>query len=122
MNEPAKSINRGQTKGVSVHAGFPNAALDSSLDSLDLNRLLIRHPASTFFIRIEGNDWHTMGIFDGDIMVVDRALDAGKNDLVVWIKDDNFAVSACNKVDKQATVWGVVTATVHQFLRKSSGV
>ena len=102
-------------KGISVHAGFPNAADDSRLTALNLNTLLIEHPNSTFHFRVTGDDWKVIGIFDGDIALVDRALDPAKNDLVVWWHQDNFAISTYNQLPKGAVAWGVITATIHQW-------
>lgn len=103
--------------GVSVHTGFPNAATDQSLQTLDLNGLLIRHSASTYFFRIEGNDWATSGVFDGDIAIIDRALDPRKNDVVLWWDDPRgeFAVGIYAHMPQEASVWGVVTSTIHEL-------
>lgn len=102
--------------GVSIHAGFPNPAADKSLRSLDLNSLLVQHSASTYMFRIRGHDWTSVGIFDGDIALVDRSLDAHKQDLVVWWQEgqDGFTISIKSTVPSEATVWGVVTTTIHQ--------
>jgi DNA polymerase V len=109
-------------EGVSVHAGFPNPATDSSLRSLDFNQLLIQHSVSTYMFRVEGSEWEASGVFAGDIAIVDRALDARKSDIVVWWQDgpDVFAISAYKDVPEGATVWGVVTATIHQFRKASA--
>lgn len=103
--------------GISVHTGFPNPAADSSLRSLDLNQLLIQHSASTYFFRIRGNAWEDSGIFDGDIAIIDRALDIRKTDVVIWWNKDSteFSISTRNKMPTDATAWGVITATVHQL-------
>jgi SOS-response transcriptional repressor LexA len=103
--------------GVSVHAGFPNPAADSSLRSLDFNQLLIQHSVSTYAFRIEGSEWEGDGVFAGDIAIVDRALDPRKSDIVVWWQDgpDAFAISRYAAIPPAATVWGVITATIHQF-------
>lgn len=101
--------------GVSVHDGFPNPATDSSLQSLDLNALLINHTATTYLMRLSGSEWQPLGIFDGDILIVDRSLNARSNDLVVWTKTDRFVISHEHEVDKDTPVWGVITATIHQF-------
>lgn len=105
--------------GISIHTGFPNPATDTSLRSLDLNQLLINHSASTYFFRVRGDHWQAAGVFDGDIAIVDRALDPRPTDTVVWWnKDvDEFSISIFKKVPADATVWGVITATIHQ-LRK----
>lgn len=104
--------------GVSVHDGFPNPATDAALQSIDLNALLIRHSASTYFTRIAGNDWTSQGIFSGDLVIVDRALAARPNDPVIWVKDDNFAISPRHLLPQNAVVWGAVTAVIHQYQGK----
>jgi hypothetical protein len=103
--------------GVSVHAGFPNPASDKSLSGLDLNRLLIQNTASTYMFRLRGHEWEGFGIFDGDIAIVDRALTARKDDLVIWWGEDtdNFAISKYKNLESGAIAWGIVTATIHQF-------
>lgn len=105
--------------GVSVHDGFPNPATDSSLQAIDLNALLIRHTASTYFMRIAGNDWVGQGIFAGDMAIVDRALVGRGNDPVLWIKDDLFVISPYHAVPADAVVWGVVTTIIHQYRSRS---
>lgn len=106
--------------GVSVHTGFPNPATDKSLQTLDFNQLLVQHTASTYMFRVRGNEWEGAGVFDGDIAVVDRALDPYKTDTVLWWDESagEFAISKYTAMPPEATLWGVVTATVHQF-RKS---
>lgn len=101
--------------GVAIHTGFPNPAIDAALKDLDLNQLLIAHSASTYMMRIEGNSWRALGVFDGDIAIIDRSLTAFSNDIVVWWHDDSFILSHLSQVPKQATVWGIVTSTIHQF-------
>jgi DNA polymerase V len=108
-----------QPDGVSIHAGFPNPAADKNLVSLDFNQLLIRRATSTFLFRIQGTSGEAFGIFDGDIAIVDRALDPRKADLVVWWDDDTFCISRYDTLDQDTTVWGVITSTVRQ-LRKNT--
>ncbi len=106
--------------GVSVHAGFPNAADDSRLQALDLNRLVVEHPNSTFYFRVAGDEWNTQGVFHGDIAVVDRGLDPRPSDIVAWWRENQFALSVCAHIPGGATVWGVVTATIHQFRKANN--
>ena len=106
-------------KGVSVHDGFPNPATDSSLQPLNFNNLLIWHSASTFMMSIVGQQWQDMGIFDGDIAVIDRALKPRVVDLVVWQKEADFAVSYYHQLPETAEMWGVVTAILHIYRRKA---
>ncbi len=101
--------------GVSVHTGFPNPAIDASLKDLDLNQLLVSHSVATYYMEITGNNWRQLGIFDGDIAIIDRAITARPNDIVVWWRDSEFTMTPLHKVPQQATVWGTITATIHRF-------
>ncbi|MFM7311940.1 MAG: LexA family protein, partial [Cyanobium sp.] len=60
--------------GESVAAGFPSPADDYIDSGIDLNEALIRHPSSTFFLRVSGDSMVGAGIQDGDLLVVDRSL------------------------------------------------
>lgn len=103
--------------GLSIHTGFPNPALDKSLDNLDLQQLLIPHPVSSFLFRIAGEQWQEVGIFSGDIAIIDRALHPKPSDIVVWWDTDmgEFGLSYKKAMPRQAQIWGVVTATIHQL-------
>lgn len=103
--------------GVSLHAGFPNPANDTSLSALDLRQLLVAHPVSTFLFRIQGKTWEEFGIFDTDIALVDRALTTRPGDLVIWWQpgEEGFAISRQKQLPPEAVVWGVVSSVIHQF-------
>lgn len=103
--------------GVSEHAGFPNPATDRSIQALDFNRLLIRHSAATYLMRIEGDDWQPLGILDGDIVIVDRALDCRTNDLAVWWQGENFVIGQAAHVPEDTETWGLVTTVIHRYRR-----
>lgn len=107
---------RTQPDGISIHTGFPNPAADTSLRSLDLNQLLIVHSTSTYFFRVRGSEWEDAGVFDGDLAIVDRAIDVRKTDTVIWWNKDSdqFSISLCSRVPHDAEVWGVITSTIHQ--------
>jgi DNA polymerase V len=66
-----------------IPAGFPSPADDYIDRNLDLNEYLVRRPAATFFIRVSGDSMTGAGIFSGDILVVDRAEEAGSNSIVI---------------------------------------
>ncbi len=104
-----------QDVGVSIHTGFPNPAIDASLKDLDLNQLLVHHPVATYLMRITGDDWRSLGILDNDIVIVDRAFSAQRNDLVAWWEHDTFTLGYAHQLPKNTAHWGVVTATIHQF-------
>jgi DNA polymerase V len=106
--------------GVSVHAGFPNPAIDRREQDgsliLDINKLLIQHPSSTYLFRISGHHWTDQGIFDGDVAVVDRAITPQNTDMVIdW--HDGFSVERHSQRTDSQPAWGVITAIIHQYER-----
>ncbi|HVX00652.1 MAG TPA: translesion error-prone DNA polymerase V autoproteolytic subunit [Candidatus Babeliaceae bacterium] len=75
-----------------VSAGFSSFA-DNFVDrKLDLNELLIRHPAATYFIRVKGNSMEQAGISSNDILIVDRAVSVTDNKIVVARINDELTV------------------------------
>lgn len=70
-----------------VQAGFPSPADDYLETTLDLNEHLIAHPAATFYCRVCGDSMIGVGIFDGDLLIVDRALTPRDGDVVLAVLD-----------------------------------
>ena len=117
-----------------VGAGFPSPATDYVEDDIDLNAHLIKNIPSTFLIRAQGKSMNNVGIYDGDLLVVDRSLDP-KNFSTVIVnineelviksflkeKDQSFLTSGSKKLkDKinltenpEIFIWGVVTYVIH---------
>ncbi len=104
--------------GVSVHTGFPNPATDASLQSLNLHKLLVPHGASTYLMRIEGDLWQASGIFAGDIIIIDRSLTPQNTDHCIWWLEDTFVISHRTKIPPEVAIWGVISATIHQFRKR----
>ena len=73
-------------------AGFPSPADDYIEGKLDLNRHLIKHPAATFFVRVTGDSMIGAGIHSGDLLVVDRSLDAVDGNVIVAALDGELTV------------------------------
>ena len=105
--------------GVSIHSGFPNPAADqaglTTPLALDLNRLLVRHPNSTYLFKIAGHGWEDRGIFDGDIALIDRALPARAKDLVIAWQASGFRFCQWSALDDDDVLWGVVSAVIHPY-------
>lgn len=101
-----------------VHAGFPSPADDYQDKKLDLNEYLIRNPASTFFVRVAGNGIEKMGIFKGDLLVVDRSAKPKDKDAVLAHVDGEFCLKRFSKSQAQKSgeyiVWGVVSYAIHK--------
>ena len=121
----------------SAQAGFPSPADDYIEMHLDLNKYLIQHPASTFFFKASGNSMRHAGIFNGDILLVDRSLEAAHDNIVIATVDGEFAVKRLSKVNghvqllserppfksldvtdiSDLCIWGVVTYVIHKALK-----
>jgi DNA polymerase V len=91
-------------ESLSEHTGFPNPATDSNIISLDLSTLLIKHPASTFLMRV-----------GDDIVVVDKALEPKPLDVVVWWDEEEYALSRFRKLPPDVQPWGVVTSHIRRY-------
>lgn len=118
-----------------VPAGFPSPAQDYIEDRLDLNEYLIKHPAATYFVRVDGYSMIEAGIFPDDILIVDRALDAVNRKVIIAVLNGELTVKRLiikNGIyflkpenpefdtleitpEDQFSVWGVVTFVVHKL-------
>ena len=121
---------------VDVKAGFPSPADDTPHEKLDLMRLVVRHPASTFYFRISGVSMVDDGFDEGDIVVVDRSLEPTNNSTAVCFIDGEFTIKKirqekdclylmpANKeykpikvtAENEFMVWGVVTYIIKKVL------
>ena len=77
---------------VKVPAGFPSPAEGLPAEQLDLVSYLVRNPAATFFLRVSGDSMIEAGIFDGDLLLVDRSLEPKSGDIVIAVLDGEFTV------------------------------
>ena len=75
-----------------IHAGFPSPAEDYTEPVLDLNRYVIKNPASTFYARISGDSMVGVGIQDGDIVVIDKSLEPTNDQIAVCFIDGEFTL------------------------------
>ena len=122
----------------SVVAGFPSPAEQYLEPPLDLNELLVRRPAATYFVRVEGDSMTGAGIHDGDLLVVDRSLRPASGDVIIACVDGDFTVKTYRsdkngtrlepanldfpviqiKPGHQLDYFGKVTACIHRFVGK----
>ena len=79
-----------------VSAGFPSPAEDYEDDSLNLNSFMVIHPEATYYARVDGDSMIDAGIFDGDYLVVDRALEAREGDVAIVSINGEFCVKVLN--------------------------
>ena len=76
----------------SVMAGFPSPADDYQHERLDFNKDYIRHPEASFYGDVEGDSMKEAGIFDGDRVIIDRAVDARHGSIVVAFWNGEFTM------------------------------
>lgn len=88
-----------------IKAGFPSPAQDYLTGSIDLNRELIRHKETTFLARVSGNSLQEAGIYDGDIIVIDKSLDARNGDFVVAFIDGEFTLKEFRYDENDRCAW-----------------
>ena len=81
----------------SVPAGFPSPADDYLDRALDLNTYLIKHPAASYFARARGDSMEGCGIYDGDLLIVDRSLEPQHGQIVIAALDGQLT---CKILDK----------------------
>lgn len=118
---------------VPVEAGFPSPADNYIERPLDLNELMVKRPEATFFVRVKGDSMAEADIRSGDILVVDRSLEARDGRVVVAVLDGEFTVKQfCRRggrvvlepanrayppivvsPERDFQVWGVVTYVIH---------
>ena len=118
----------------SVRAGFPSPADDYIERKLDLNTHLVQHPAATFFVHASGDSMQNASIRSGDMLIVDRSLEATHGKIVIAAVNGELTVKRLSRQHGQVkllaenpaydpiditdehdlVIWGVVTHVIHQ--------
>lgn len=120
-----------------IRAGFPSPAQDYMTDSIDLNKELIRHKETTFMARVKGDSLQGAGIYDGDLVIIDKALEAADGDYVAAFIDGDFTLKQfrmdhtnnCGWLmpanekytpirvtpENDFMIWGVLTFAIHRL-------
>lgn len=117
-----------------VQAGFPSPAEDMIEKNIDLNRILINHPEATYFVRVQGDSMKNAGIFQDDVMIVDKSLNPKSGDVVIASINGEFTVKTIGKINgktflfpsnpkyqpipvddcEELQIWGIVTYVIHK--------
>ena len=118
-----------------ISCGFPSPTDDYRESELDINELVIAHPDATFYVRVSGNSMEGAGICEGDVLVVDRALDAWENAIIVALVNGECPVKRLVTSDDtrilmpenphydplpiteemEFRVWGIATYVIHRL-------
>ena len=117
-----------------IPAGFPSPAEDTH-ETFDIVAHIVRHPEATFFMRVAGDSMIGAGIFDGDLLVIDRSIEATSGDIVVAVVNGEFTIKRFRRNGStielvpentkyrkitlsegiELEIWGVVTGTYKSF-------
>ena len=120
---------------VGISAGFPSPALDFTQLSIDLNKYLIKNKPSTFCGFVKGHSMKNVGIFDGDILVIDKSLEPVNNKIAICFIDGEFTLKRIKIETKQCwllaenedykpikvteendfIIWGIITFSIKSF-------
>lgn len=118
-----------------IAAGFPSPADDHAVKRVDMMAYLIKHPQATFLLRVRGESMKEVGIFDNDVVLVDRAINPRSGHVVIAVVDGEFVCKTLwqqlgkmklkaanptfadiNLQDGQTVeIWGVVVASIKHF-------
>lgn len=125
----------GDLRDVSVQAGFTSPVDDMLVQRVDLMAELIKHPQASYLLRVRGESMRGVGIFDGDVVLVDKAIQPRSGQVVIAVIDGEFTckvlqmlagrikLKAANptypdivpKDGQTVEIWGVVVASIKQF-------
>jgi len=118
-----------------LRAGFPSPADDFIEISIDINKEYIKNRDTTFFAKVKGNSMVNAGIFDGDLLIIDKSLEPQNDKIAVCQIDGSFTVKRI-KIEKDLVwliaenedfkpikvttendliIWGIVTASIKKF-------
>ncbi|WP_274476594.1 LexA family protein [Mangrovimonas aestuarii] len=118
-----------------ISAGFPSPADDFLDINIDLNKHLVKNPSTTFYGRVKGDSMIDAGIHDGDLLIIDKSLEARNSKIAVCFIDGEFTVKRIKiekdviwlvaenqnykpiKVtkDNELIIWGIVTTVIKSF-------
>jgi len=118
-----------------VPAGFPSPADDYVEAHLDLNEFLVAHREATFFVKVKGYSMTGAGIHEGDMLVVDRAIEPTSGKIIIAVVDGELTVKRLGfrhgrpvlraenprfkdielQDAQELQCWGVVTSCIRKF-------
>ena len=131
-----KNLVKNKVKLISASAGFPSPAENYVEEKLNLNSYLIKNRESSFFVRVSGDSMINVGIFDNDILIVDRSLDPKRQSIVIVSIDGELVIKKLMKdqsknyylksensnypniklnSNRDTIIWGVVTYVIHSL-------
>lgn len=131
-----KSIKRKLWNPIArVSAGFPSPALDYEKERIDLNEIVIKNPEATYYAKVDGDSMKETGIMDGDLLVVDKSIEAQDGQIAVCFLNGEFTLKRLKYFGKELwlipenkayvpiqveeesdfRIWGVVTYVIKKM-------
>ena len=118
-----------------ISAGFPSPAMDFEDIAIDLNKELIKNPPTTFFGRVKGNSMRDAGIFNNDLLIIDKSLPISNNKIAVcyidgeftikrvtiekdcvWLRPENESYKPIKVTpDSELIIWGIIIHSIKSF-------
>ena len=118
-----------------ISAGFPSPADDFIELTIDLNKHLIKHKDSTFFAKVKGHSMKDAGIYDGDLLIIDKSLEPQDGKIAICQIDGEFTVKRIKKEkdifwliaenedykpikvteENELMIWGIVIHSIKSF-------
>ena len=134
-NYKQKKIIRSPLYPKPVLASFPSPAEDYTDLTLDLNEYLIKNPPATFFAYAKGNSMSSNGIYDGDLLIIDRSIKSKNNDIVIAALNGELTVKKIGVINGKTylipgnpkyrpiniesvidfSIWGTLIHSIHHF-------
>ncbi|HOT88216.1 MAG TPA: translesion error-prone DNA polymerase V autoproteolytic subunit [Bacteroidales bacterium] len=102
-----------------ISAGFPSPALDFVDLTIDLNKHLIKHPAATFYGRVKGESMKDDGIYDGDLLIIDKSIEPVDGKIAVCFIDGEFTLKRI-KIKKKE-IWLMPANTNYKPIKIEEG-
>ena len=93
--------------------GFPSPAQGYEDKRFDLNSLIIKHPSATVFMTVDTDRYRNLCIFNGDLIIIDRAKKLNKNSLVVYESGGEFVIGRVFNIKSEALITGAITTVIH---------
>jgi len=120
---------------VGISAGFPSPADDFIELTIDLNKEFIKNKDSTFFAKVKGHSMKDAGIYDGDLLIIDKSLEPQNNKIAICQIDGEFTVKRIRiekdivwliaenedyapirvSPENEFMIWGIVTNAIKTF-------
>ena len=118
-----------------IYSGFPSPSENYIEPGIDLNKYLVKNPISTFYLRVSGNSMNNAGIYNNDLLIIDRSINPNPGNIVVALLDGEFTLKRLIKeknhyylkADKEnypainlyeyidIQIWGVAIYSIHEL-------